>query len=118
MDTQDSYRDRWIRCTPDGIRIRGYYFPWGGKTVRYADIRAVQRVRMGLMSGQGRIWGTANPTVWASLDPGRTRKTEGLLLDVGKRVRPFITPDDPAAVAAVIRDHSGPEATDGDRVLM
>ncbi len=22
-------RDRWIKCIPEGIEIRGYYFPWG-----------------------------------------------------------------------------------------
>ena len=98
MDTDDLYRDRWIRCTPDAVHIRGYYFPWGGKTVRYADIRSVRRVRLGPLSGGARIWGTSRPTVWASLDPARLGKSEGLLLDVGRRIRPFITPDDPAAV--------------------
>ena len=29
------YRDRWIECTPDEIRIRGYYFPWGTKRIPY-----------------------------------------------------------------------------------
>jgi hypothetical protein len=32
------YRDRWITCTDDGIRIRWYY-PWGDKHVPYAAIR-------------------------------------------------------------------------------
>ncbi|WP_329361592.1 PH domain-containing protein [Streptomyces sp. NBC_00669] len=114
MDTQEIYRDRWIRCTPDAVRIRGYYFPWGTKTVRYADIRDVRRVTLGLFSGQARIWGTSRPTIWASLDPGRLGKSEGLLLDVGKHIRPFITPDDPAAVEAAIRARIAPEPkTDG-----
>ena len=39
-----TYRDRWISCADDGIRVRGYYFPWGTKRVRYADIRSVRRV--------------------------------------------------------------------------
>ncbi|MEW1861944.1 hypothetical protein AB0399_16485 [Streptomyces sp. NPDC088194] len=114
MDTQEIYRDRWIRCTPDAVRIRGYYFPWGTKAVRYADIRDVRRVTLGLLSGQARIWGTSSPTIWASLDPGRLGKSEGLLLDVGKHIRPFITPDDPAAVEAAIRARIAPEPeTDG-----
>jgi len=27
------YKDRWIECTPDQIRIRGYYFPRGTKRI-------------------------------------------------------------------------------------
>jgi hypothetical protein len=108
------YRDRWIGCTREGIRIRAYYFPWGGKTVPYADIRSVRRVEMGPLTGRARIWGTANPTVWLSLDPGRPGKKEGLLLDVGKRVRPFITPDDVTAVETAIRAHLGPEQAADD----
>jgi hypothetical protein len=42
----------------------------------------------------------------ASLDPARLRKTTGLILDLGHFVRPFITPDDPERVEAVIREHA------------
>jgi hypothetical protein len=101
------YRDRWITCTEQGIRIRGYYFPWGTKTIPYARIRTVQRRPLGALTGRGRIWGTANPSVWLSLDPGRPGKREGLLLDLDRIVRPLITPDDPAAVEELIRAHLG-----------
>ena len=30
------YRDRWIECSPEGISIRAYYFPWGTKRIAYA----------------------------------------------------------------------------------
>lgn len=99
--------DRWIKVTPEGIEIRGYYFPWGTKRVPYSRIRSVQRVDMGVLSGRGRIWGTANPRYWASLDPKRPTKKVGLILDLGRYVRPFITPDDPDAVEAAIRAHAG-----------
>lgn len=97
------YRDRWIECTPRAVRIRGYYFPWGTKNIPYEAIRSVRRVEMGALTGRGRIWGTADPRYWASLDPGRPRKKAGLVLDVGGFVRPFLTPDDPDAVEAAIR---------------
>jgi len=108
------YRDRWIECTAEGIRIRGYYFPWGTKHIPYQAIRSVRRVTMSGLTGRGRIWGTANPRYWASLDPGRLRKSTGLILELGRRVRPFITPDDPDAVEAAIREHAhiSPEADD------
>jgi len=46
---------------------------------------------------------------WASLDPGRPRKKFGLVLDLGRFVHPFITPDDVDAVEAAIREHIGGE---------
>jgi hypothetical protein len=58
------------------------------------------------MRGRGRIWGTANLRYWASLDPARPGKQTGLVLDLGRAVRPFITPDDAAAVLSEITAHS------------
>jgi hypothetical protein len=99
------YRDRWIECTSGALRIRGYYFPWGTKTVPYTSIRAFRRVEMGVFGGQLRIWGTGHPRYWASLDPGRPAKKDALILDLGRFVRPFLTPDDTDAVEAVLRAH-------------
>ncbi len=100
------YRDRWIECSDDGIEIRGYYFPWGTKHIDYGSIRSLRRVELSALRGRARIWGSANPHYWASLDPQRPNKSVGLILDLGRHVRPFITPDDPDAVEALIREHS------------
>ncbi|HYA67791.1 MAG TPA: hypothetical protein VED63_03570 [Acidimicrobiales bacterium] len=108
------YRDRWIECTDSAIEVRGYYFPWGTKRIPYGSIRSYRRVDMVATRGRGRIWGTANPRYWASLDPQRPKKNVGLILDLGRRVRPFITPDDPDAVQAAIREHTGVEPDPGD----
>ena len=110
------YSDRWIECTEDAIRIRCYYFPRGDKTIPYASIREVRRIRMNWLTGKGRVWGTGSFRYWTSLDPQRRRKQVALVLDTGARVLPFITPDDPAAVEAAILAHSAATATDG-RVL-
>ena len=85
------YHDTWITCTDDAIVIRWYYL-WGPKRIPYAVIRSARRVDLGTFRGNLRIWGTANPRYWASLDPGRPRKSAALILDVGTAVRPFITP--------------------------
>lgn len=110
------YRDRWIECDADAIRIRGYYFPWGTKRIPYGSIRSVRQVELSPMRGKARIWGTASPRYWASLDPGRPRKGRGLILDVGRFVHPFITPDDCDAVEAIIRRRAdiGGAPTDQD----
>ncbi|KUL51413.1 hypothetical protein ADL22_06355 [Streptomyces sp. NRRL F-4489] len=113
--TTPPYEDHWITCTEDAVRVRGYYFPWGTKTIPYTKIRGVRRREMGMLTGQGRIWGTGHPRYWASLDPERMSKSTALILDLGRYVRPFLTPDDPDAVEAVIRERAGlPAAEDGD----
>jgi hypothetical protein len=111
------YCDRWIECTADAVLIRGYYFPWGTKRVPYQFIREVRRVPMGPATGRGRVWGSTTLRYWASLDPGRPRKQTALILDSGQHIKPFITPDDPDAVAAVISEHSPARVVDGPAVI-
>jgi hypothetical protein len=111
------YQDRRIRCTADAVLIRGYYFPWGTKRVRYQDIREVRRVPVKRFFGRGRIWGSTTLRYWANFDPGRPGKKEALILDTGRSMLPFITPDDPAAVATVISQHSAARITRGPAVV-
>jgi hypothetical protein len=111
------YRDRWIECDDDAVLIHGYYFPWGTKRVRYDSIREVRRVPIGAFTGRGRIWGSTTLRYWASLDPGRPGKSTALILDTGSSILPFITPDDPDAVAAVISEHSAARVIDGPEVV-
>jgi len=111
------YKDRWIECTADAVLIRGYYFPWGTKRVPYSSIREVRRVPIGTFTGRGRIWGSTTLQYWASLDPGRPGKKMALILDTGSGMLPFITPDDPDAVAAVISAHSSVPVVDGPAVV-
>ncbi|MGA2836159.1 MAG: hypothetical protein ABSF84_06135 [Acidimicrobiales bacterium] len=115
MDTADAYADRWITCTAAGVEVRGYYFPWGTKRIPYSAIRGVRRVDLTAARGRARIWGTANPGYWASLDPRRPKKSTALVFDLGARVKPFLTPDDPDAVEAIVRERSGlgPATDDG-----
>jgi hypothetical protein len=102
----DFYRDERIVCTGTAIKIRWYYL-WGTKRIRYSKIRSAELVQMGKGNGQGRIWGTANMRYWANLDPGRRQKQLAIILDTGRAVRPYITPDDPRAVAEVIKTQAG-----------
>lgn len=101
------YADPRIRCTGAGIEIRGYYVPWGSKHVTYAAVRGLERVDLSAARGRARIWGTANPGYWANLDPRRPHKSTGFVLDLGRRVRPFVTPDDPDAFEATVRARAG-----------
>lgn len=108
-----SYHDGSIDCDATSLRIRGYYFPWGTKSIAYASIKGVSKVKMTALMGKGRIWGTANLGYWANLDVARPKKQYALIIDVGKSVKPFITPDDPDAAEAAIREGAGLAAATG-----
>jgi hypothetical protein len=105
-----TYADGRIECTSDGVQIRGYYFPWGTKRIPYSSIRSLQRFTMTALKGKGRIWGSGDLKHWANLDPRRPGKSVGFFLDVGRRVTPFLTPDDPDGFEAAVRQHMGPGA--------
>ena len=114
----DEYADPRIEASPEGLRVRHYYLPWGDKLIPYEAIRSVRRVDVGALRGRWRIWGTANPRYWANLDPGRHRKKKGFVLDLGASVRPFLTPDDPVAFEAALRAHSDAPIEDGGGKLI
>jgi hypothetical protein len=103
MATGDEYSDPRVEATPEGLRIRRYYLPFGDKRIGWGKIRSVGRVEVGALRGRWRMWGTANPRYWANLDPGRPRKKVGFVIDLGRGVSPFVTPDDPARFEAAVR---------------
>ncbi|MFB7334059.1 PH domain-containing protein [Streptomyces adustus] len=102
-----TYDDGTIRCDDQGIAIRRYY-PWGAKTIRYASIRGVETLPLTGANKvrRWRIWGSGDFVHWWNFDPNRPKKVVALVLDVGHRVRPTITPDDAAAVARIIAEKS------------
>ena len=111
------YRDHTLTVDDDGITLRWYYFPFGTKRIPFARLRSVTRADIGAMTGRGRIWGTANPRYWANLDVNRPKKTTGYVLDTGRFVRPFVTPDEPGAFEAALSEH-GLTVTDGGRTIL
>lgn len=100
------FKEDGIVCDETSVKLRRYY-PWATKTIPYSSIKGVQRVTLSALRGRARLWGTANPRYWANLDMKRTRKSEGLILDIGKRVRPYITPDDTDTLERLIREKAG-----------
>jgi hypothetical protein len=103
-----AYDDGGIRCDDQGLTIRRYY-PWGTKRIRYTSIRGVETLSL---TGPNRvrkwrIWGSGDFIHWWNLDPRRPEKSVALVIDVGRRVRPTITPDDPTAVARILTEMTG-----------
>ncbi|MBF9067132.1 PH domain-containing protein [Streptacidiphilus fuscans] len=100
-----AYDDGLILCDDQGVTIRRYY-PWGSKQIPYAAIKGVQTLSLTGPNAirRWRIWGSGDFIHWWNLDPRRPSKDTALVLDAGGRVRPTITPDDPAAVARILAE--------------
>jgi hypothetical protein len=94
------YDDGRIACDETGLTI-GWYYLWGAKRIPYGSIRSVSR------SGvrKWRLWGSSDLVHWWNLDRGRPQKDVALVLDVGGRIRPTITPDDPETVERILAEH-------------
>ena len=103
------YEDAGLLLDENGITIRRYYFPMAGpKRIAYTDIQGVKSEKMTGLSGKGRFWGASDPRYWFPLDIRRRRKQTLLVLGLGRRVRPCISPDDPARVIGLLRERVRP----------
>ncbi|MBV2154854.1 hypothetical protein [Kitasatospora sp. SUK 42] len=100
------YDDGLVVCTERELVIRRYYFPFGfAKRIPYGRIRGLRRVPLTLFSGRWRIWGSGDFTHYFNLDPGRPHKDVAFVVDLGGRVKPVITPDEPEHLAAALSTH-------------
>jgi hypothetical protein len=113
-----TYQDSLIAIQDGTLVIRRYYFPTGTKHIRLAAVTGVEEYPMTKATGRWRTWGSGDLIHWLNLDPGRHRKRQAFIIDLGRRAKPVITPDDPdafraALVAAGIRVSS--RAPDGAR---
>jgi hypothetical protein len=106
MNTHSAtYDDGSIRCDEQALSIRRYY-PWGTKRIPYTSIKSVDTLPLtGLQKvRRWRLWGSGDFVHWWNLDLQRPSKSTALVIDVGRRVRPTITPDDPTEVARILTD--------------
>ncbi len=98
------YEDAGLTLDDDGITIRRYYFPFATpKRIAYGDIQGIKAAPMGRASGKGRFWGASDPRYWFPMDFHRGSKKTLLILELGRRVRPCITPEDPDSVIKVLK---------------
>jgi hypothetical protein len=99
------YDDGGLRLDDQTVTIRRYYFPWAGpKRFAYSAIRQVDVRPLNWLTGKGRGWGSAHPKYWFPLDMRRATKTTLLVFDLGRRVKPCVTPDEPDRVIALLRE--------------
>lgn len=99
------YDDGRIACDDDFVIIRRYY-AWGSaKSIPYEAMHSVTRRALTEMGGKWRIWGSNDLVHWWNFDPGRPKKESALVIDVGKRFLPTVTPDHPDDVERILAEH-------------
>jgi len=98
-----AYDDGRVACTGDELIIRHYYLS-GAKHIGYPEIHEARQVPLGAI-GRWRIQGSGDLVHWFNFDPGRPHTSHALVIYTDARIRPVITPDDPAAVAAELARH-------------
>jgi hypothetical protein len=62
----------------------------------------VEEYAMTKATGRWRTWGSGDLVHWLNLDPGRRHKQQGFVVDLGRRAKPVVTPDDPDAFRAAL----------------
>jgi hypothetical protein len=75
----------------------------------YQTIRNFEVFEMGFWSGRHRLSGIGfgRPRNWFQWDRARKNKRTAISIDVGKRILPTSTPDDPDAVETILRESVG-----------
>ncbi len=93
------------------LTIQRYYLPTGAKRIRLTAIVGVEQYAMTRWTGKWRIWGTTLGRWWFNLDIGRPHKQQAFVIDLGRRVKPVLTPGDPEAFRAALATAGIPLAT-------
>jgi hypothetical protein len=102
--TQALYEDAGLVLDEDGITIRRYYLLLSApKRVAYNKIRGIKAKPVGWASFARRISRYRLPR-----DVHRAANQTLLILEMGRWIKPCITPEDPARVIAVLRDRVRP----------
>ncbi|SFE50750.1 hypothetical protein [Blastococcus tunisiensis] len=102
------YDDGRVCLDAEALTLRRYYFPFAtSKRIPYSAIRGVDVRPLTWLTGKGRLWGSAHPRYWLPLDATRLRKDTAVVLDLGGRVRPTFTPDDPERVRQLLHRSTG-----------
>lgn len=103
------YNDGLVTCTARELVIRRYYFPLASaKRIPYGRIRGLRQVPLTRVGGRWRIWGSGDFVHYFNLDLGRVDKSVAFVVDLGARVKPVITPDEPDRLVAAMAAHSIP----------
>ena len=103
-----TYDDDAVTLDETGITVKNYYLPGRPRTIRYNDIVHAEIIDLGFGTGRHQLVGIGplRPRLFFHWDRKRSTKSHGISLDLGRRLRLAITPDEPARVLAYVRSHA------------
>ena len=103
-----NYDDDTVTLDERGITVKNYYLPGRPRTIRYDDIIHAEMIQLGFGTGRHQLVGIGplRPRLFFHWGRKRSTKSYGLSLDLGRRLRLAITPDEPERVLAHIRSHT------------
>ena len=102
------YDDGLVVLDENAVTLRRYYFPLGqAKRIPYTRIHRYEARGMSWLSGRARGWGSAHPGYWLPLDLHRFRRRVLVVLDLGGRVKPAFSPEDPGTVIDILSTKLG-----------
>ena len=103
-----TYDDDAVTLDETGITVKNYYLPGRPRTIRFNDIVHAEIIDLGFGTGRHQLVGIGplRPRLFFHWDRKRSTKSHGISLDLGRRVRLAITPDEPTRVLAYVRNHA------------
>ena len=103
-----TYDDDAVTLDETGITVKNYYLPGRPRTIRYDDIVHAEIIDLGFGTGRHQLVGIGplRPRLFFHWDRKRSTKSHGISLDLGRRLRLAITPDEPTRVLAYVRNHA------------
>jgi hypothetical protein len=103
-----TYDDDAVTLDETGITVKNYSLPGRPRTIRYNDIVQAEIIDLGFGTGRHQLVGIGplRPRLFFHWDRKRATKSRGISLDLGRRLRLAITPDEPDRVLAHIRSHT------------
>lgn len=101
------YEDDTVLIDDDGVLIKHYWWRGRARHVEHQSIRRVDAVELGPLTGRYQLVGIplARPRSWFAWERGRRHKRQALVVDLGRILRPALTPDDVDAALAALADY-------------
>ena len=100
------YDDPVITVDEEALTIKSYGRPGSARVIRLSEIRSVESIDLGFWTGRARLvgFGPVRPLHFFHWDPKRGSKRVGLVLDLGRRIKTVITPEDPEQVMELLAE--------------
>lgn len=96
-----------------GITVKNYFLPGRSRHIRYDDIVTAELIPLSFGTGRHQLVGIGplRTRLFFHWDRKRAGKSHGVSLDLGRRLRVVVTPDDPGEVLAQLNGRIGAKPT-------